>query len=196
MVQSSAGFEEFVQAIVGKVQDKWIAVPFPRGAGRQMHVVRSHAFLKVPANKKTLKTGEATDAHLTVPHTMAEQVVLVTGSHDPAIDYLADLAKDAGIHIASSHVGSMNGLAALRQGFCHLAPMHLLSDSGEYNTPYLKNISRGGTVLNLHWRDIRASSPGDDDILTHRFISRRKDLGQDALDHLLKQRIDRTHRRL
>ena len=197
MVQSSAGFEEFVQAIVGKVQDKWIAVPFPRGAGRQMHVVRSHAFLKVPANKKTLKTGEATDAHLTVPHTMAEQVVLVTGSHDPAIDYLADLAKDAGIHIASSHVGSMNGLAALRQGFCHLAPMHLLSDDGEYNTPYLKKhfseeelvlICIGERIQGIVSKEIL----GFDDILTHRFINRQKGSGtRMLLDHLLKQkRID------
>ncbi|MDD3574288.1 MAG: molybdopterin biosynthesis protein [Methanospirillum sp.] len=194
MVQSSAGFEEFVQAIVGKVQDQWIAVPFPRGPGMQMNVVRSHAYLKVPTNKKSIKTGEKTNAYLTVPHAVAEQIVLVTGSHDPAIDYLADLAKDAEIHIASSHVGSMKGLLALKQGFCHLAPMHLLSEGGEYNIPYLKKhfskeelvlICLGERIQGIVSREIL----GFDDILTHRFINRQEGSGtRMLLDHLLKQK--------
>ena len=193
-IHSSTGFEEFVLATVGKIQDRWIAVPFPRGAGVQMHMVRSHAYLKIPAGKHELKSGEKTTAYLTVSHTIADQVVLVTGSHDPAIDYLADLARDTGIHIASSQIGSMGGLFALQQGFCHLAPMHLLSNDGEYNIPYLKKhfheeelvlICIGERIQGIVSREIL----GFEAITTHRFINRQEGSGtRMLLDHLLKQK--------
>lgn len=193
-VHSSTGFEEFVLATVGKIKDNWIAVPFPRGAGVQMHMVRSHAYLKIPAGKHEVKSGEKTTAYLTVPQKIADQVVLVTGSHDPAIDYLADLARDTGIHIASSHVGSMGGLFALQQGFCHLAPMHLLADDGEYNIPYLKKhfheeelvlICIGERIQGIVSREIF----GFEAITTHRFINRQEGSGtRMLLDHLLKQK--------
>jgi putative molybdopterin biosynthesis protein len=159
-----------------------------------MHMVRSHAYLKIPAGKHVVKNGEKTTAYLTVPQKIADQVVLVTGSHDPAIDYLADLARDTGIHIASSHVGSMGGLFALQQGFCHLAPMHLLADDGEYNIPYLKKhfheeelvlICIGERIQGIVSREIF----GFEAITTHRFINRQEGSGtRMLLDHLLKQK--------
>ena len=193
-VHSSTGFEEFVLASVGKIKDHWIAVPFPRGAGVQMYMVRAQAYLKIPSSKGELKSGDKTTAYLTVPHKTADQVVLVTGSHDPAIDYLADLAKDAGITIASSHVGSTGGLLALQQGFCHLAPMHLLSDDGEYNIPYLKKhfhneelvlVCIGERIQGIVSKEIL----GFESITTHRFINRQEGSGTRMLfDHLLKQK--------
>ncbi|HOW05876.1 molybdopterin biosynthesis protein [Methanospirillum hungatei] len=193
-IHSSTGFDEFVLTTVGKIADRWIAVPFPRGAGMQMHMVRSHAYLKIPAEVNELKSGDETSASLTVPRNIAEKVILVTGSHDPGIDYLSDLARDAGIHIASSHVGSMGGLFSLQQGFCHLAPMHLLADDGEYNIPYLKKhfhdeelvlICVGERIQGIVSRD----NLGFEAITTHRFINRQEGSGtRILLDHLLKQK--------
>lgn len=193
-IHSSAGFNEFVLATVGKIQNRWIAVPFPRGAGVQMHLVRSHAFLKVPAKTESLESGERTNAYLTVSQTIAEQVVLVTGSHDPAIDFLADLAKDAGIYIASSHVGSMGGLFALKEGYCHLAPMHLLGEDGEYNIPYLKKhfqeeelalICIGERIQGIVSREIL----GFEAITSNRFINRQEGSGtRMLLDYLLNRK--------
>lgn len=193
-IHSSAGFDECVLATVGKIQSRWIAVPFPRSSDVQMHLVRSHAFLKIPAKIERLESGDRANAFLTVSHAIAEQVVLVTGSHDPAIDFLADLAKDAGIHIASSHVGSMGGLFALKEGYCHFAPMHLLGEDGEYNIPYLKKhfqeeelalICIGERIQGIVSREIL----GFEAITSYRFINRQKGSGtRMLLDYLLNQK--------
>ena len=51
--------------------------------------------------------------------------------------------------LASTHVGSLGGLIALKQGMCHLAGSHLLDPmDGSYNTSYIRK--------HLAGRDIRA----------------------------------------
>ncbi|MDD1728084.1 MAG: molybdopterin biosynthesis protein [Methanospirillum sp.] len=192
VVQSSIGTDEFVLTTVGKIQDHWVAVPLSRGSGIQMSLVRANAYLKIPADQDILEIGTTTTASLTVQKSIAEQVVLITGSHDPSLDYLADLVREDGILISSSHVGSMGGLSSLKGGYCHLAPMHLLSANGEYNIPYLQKfypegdlilICIGERVQGIVSRDIL----GFDDITSHRFINRQKGSGtRMLLDHLLK----------
>lgn len=193
-IQSSIGTDEFILTTVGKIHNKWIAVPLSRGAGVQMAMVRSNAYIKIPANQEGLEAGAVTTAILTVQKKLAEQVVLITGSHDLSIDYLADMIRDKGIHLASSHIGSMGGLLALKKGFCHLAPMHMLDDDGDYNIPYLKKyfpdeelvlICVGERVQGIASRDVL----GFDDITSHRFINRQRGSGtRMLLDHLLKQK--------
>jgi len=193
-LSSSIGTDEFVLTTVGKCEDQWIAVPLSRGAGVQMSIVRANAYLKIPSNSEGLEAGAETDAYLTVPEGEAEQVVLITGSHDPVIDHLADLVRDSGIRIASSHIGSMGGLLTLKRGDTHLAPMHLLAENGEYNIPFLQKylpekdlvlicvaereqgiVSREGLVL--------------DDLHSHRYINRQRGSGTRMLfDHLLTQK--------
>ncbi len=192
-VQSSMGTDEFVFATVGKIQGHWVAVPLSRGSGVQMSLVRANAYLKIPADQEGLEIGSMTTASLTVQKSIAEQVVLITGSHDPSLDYLADLVRDDGILISSSHVGSMGGLSSLKGGYCHLAPMHLLAANGEYNIPYLQKhfpegdlilICVGERVQGIVSRDIL----GFDDITSHQFINRQQGSGtRMLLDHLLKK---------
>jgi putative molybdopterin biosynthesis protein len=120
-------------------------------------------------------------------------VILITGSHDPVIDYIADMMRDDTIAISSSHVGSMGGLLALKRGYCHLAPMHLLADDGEYNIPYLKEyFPEEELVLICIAERIQGIVSRDnlsfDSILTGRFINRQRGSGtRMLLDHLLKE---------
>ena len=46
-------------------------------------------------------------ATLTVSRAEAEKALLVTGSHDPLVDYLADLLQQEEVELHSTHVGSM-----------------------------------------------------------------------------------------
>ena len=56
-------------------------------------------------------------------------------------------AEDPAVTLASSNVGSLGGLVALRDGLCHIAGSHLLDPAtGEYTLPYLDRILRGGDV--------------------------------------------------
>lgn len=191
---SDRRIDEFVPVTVGKIHSSWVAVPLVRGPGVQMNTVRSNGYLKIPAGQDGIASGMKTAATLTVRRSDAEQVILVTGSHDLSIDYLADLVRTMGISLASSHVGSMGGMQALRQGNCHLAPMHLLAGNNEYNVPFLqKNLPDRDLVLicvgerqqGIVSRDIL----GFDDITRYRFINRQKGSGtRTLLDHLLKER--------
>jgi putative molybdopterin biosynthesis protein len=50
-------------------------------------------------------------------------------------------AADPMVTLASSNVGSLGGLVALRDGLCHVAGSHLLDPaSGEYTLPYVERI--------------------------------------------------------
>ncbi|PKL59321.1 MAG: molybdopterin biosynthesis protein, partial [Methanomicrobiales archaeon HGW-Methanomicrobiales-4] len=193
-VQSSIGTDEFVLVTVGKIQGTWIAAPLSRGSGVQMSMVRSNAYLKIPADQEGLEIGSTTTAVLTVRKTAAEQVVLITGSHDPVIDYLADLVRDAGIFIASSHVGSMGGLLTLKRGNCHLAPMHLLADDGEYNIPYLQKYLPDEELVLICVAEreqgiVSRDVLGFEAITSYRFINRQRGSGtRMLLDHLLTQK--------
>ncbi|RPI35727.1 MAG: molybdopterin biosynthesis protein, partial [Methanoregulaceae archaeon] len=83
------------------------------------------------------------DARLMVPVQEAENALLITGSHDPVLDHLADLIRPSGVSLISTHVGSMGGIIALKKDECHAAPTHLLSPDGTYNTAYIQKYLPG-----------------------------------------------------
>jgi putative molybdopterin biosynthesis protein len=62
------------------------------------------------------------------------------GSHDNTLDILANQMKvqNPRFGLSSSNVGSLGGLIALREGYCHVAGSHLLdTDTGIYNISYI-----------------------------------------------------------
>jgi len=193
-LDSAAGTDEFVLITVGNVRGRWVAVPQSRGAGVQMSAVRANAYFRIPASREGIMAGDEVTALLSVPRRAAEESLLVTGSHDPALDFLADHMTGDGVLMHSTHVGSMGGILALKQGACHAAPMHLLGEDGEYNLSYLQRylpdeqlslicvaereqgvISRDGIVF--------------DDLPGVRIINRQRGSGTRVLfDHLLRER--------
>lgn len=79
------------------------------------------------------------------PRRKAGSEFILTGSHDIAIELLAQhLKRLADFEIASSYTGSLGGLVALAQGEAHVAGCHLLDEeSGEYNLPFVKRVMVG-----------------------------------------------------
>ena len=72
-------------------------------------------------------------------------VFLFAGSHDLALELIAEHLAP-GIDLLIQPVGSLDGLATLRLGFCHLAGTHLLDVSGVYNVPYIRQLFPEGLV--------------------------------------------------
>ena len=136
-IHKEIGTDEFVLCALGRVGDRWVVSPQSRGAGVQMSAVRANAYLNVPSELEGFEAGETVTATLMVPRTEAEQALLITGSHDPVIDYVSDMLRGRGIDLHSTHAGSMGGILALKKDECHAAPMHLLAPDGGYNTEYL-----------------------------------------------------------
>jgi putative molybdopterin biosynthesis protein len=181
-IEKDAGSDEFVLCSIGRVGERWVVSPQSRGAGVQMSAVRANAILTVPSGSEGYEAGELVPATLTGTRTDAEQALLVTGSHDPVLDYLADMLQKKGIALHSTHAGSMGGIAALSKDECHAAPMHLLADDGNYNIPYLKKFLPGEEVVLLCVAERQqgiVSKTGlvFDDLAAHQFINRQRGSG-------------------
>ena len=179
---SEVGICEFVLLSIGKIRDQWVAVPLSRGAGVQMSGVRANAFLRIPDNLEGYEAGENVLAELLVPQRLAESALLVTGSHDPSLDYLSELVQKEGIALHSSHIGSMGGLLALRRMSCHAAPMHLLDQDGDYNLPFLEKYLPGQKVTLVCIAEREQGIVSRDGISItelpgHRFVNRQKGSG-------------------
>lgn len=79
--------------------------------------------------------------------------LIFSGSHDLALEGIAEhLAKH--VTLLSLPVGSLDGLVNLRQGFCQISGSHLLDDSGEYNTPFVRHFfpDRDVEIITLAYR--------------------------------------------
>ena len=193
-LQSDIGTDEFVLLSTGRVGERWVAVPQSRGAGIQMSAVRANGYMQIPSKKEGVEAGESVDVRLTVPRTEAEEAVLVTGSHDPALDRLADLVRPLGVDVHSTHVGSMGGVIALKKQECHAAPMHLLAPDGTYNVHYLERYMPGADLVLLCVAEreqgvISRDGLGFEDLPGRTFVNRQRGSGtRMLLDHHLAAR--------
>jgi putative molybdopterin biosynthesis protein len=145
-VAKEIGSDEFVLCTLGRVGSRWVVSPQSKGAGVQMSGVRANAYIRVPKASEGCDAGGEVDARLMVPVSEAANALLITGSHDPVIDYLADLIHPQGICLLSTRVGSMGGILALKKDECHAAPTHLLAEDGSYNTQFLEKYLPGTDV--------------------------------------------------
>lgn len=181
-LHSDVGTDEFVLLSLGKIGDRFVATPQSRGSGIQMSAVRANGYLRIPSSVEGYEAGGEVPVTLMVPRSGVESSVLVTGSHDPVLDYLSELAQRGGVEIHSTHVGSMGGVLALKRGDCHAAPMHLLSPDGDYNREYLEKYLPGEDISLLCIAEREqgiASREGYSlsDLPDIRFINRQKGSG-------------------
>jgi molybdenum cofactor synthesis domain-containing protein len=146
---SKLGLEEFIRVNIGRVGDRLVALPLPRGAGLLTTLSRAEGIIRTSSLSEGIAAGEEMDAELLVdPEDLANTVVII-GSHDITLDILFDEIKKRGNHprIVSGNVGSLGGLLALRKGDAHIAGCHLLDfHTGSYNISYIKRYLKGLAV--------------------------------------------------
>lgn len=147
---SAAGLEEFVRVSLGRVRGRLVASPLSRGAGVLSSLGDADGMLRVPRFSEGFPAGAGVPVMLLRPRGEIEQTILAVGSHDPALDVLGNWLRSrrSRQRLASSNVGSLGGLLALRDGEAHLAGTHLLDPAtGEYNLPYLARLVPGVPVV-------------------------------------------------
>jgi putative molybdopterin biosynthesis protein len=157
-VASALGQEEFLRVKIGKVGNNLIATPISRGAGVLMSLVRADGFVRIPAMSEGIGSGTEVDVELIRSRSDIENTVVCIGSHDNALDLLANILKKKypKLSLSSAHVGSMGGLMALKRGEAHFAGTHLLSEeTGEYNVPFIKRLlsDKKIVLINLVYRE-------------------------------------------
>ena len=144
---SAIGSDDWVRVRLGRVGGDIVATPLPRGAGVLTSLVRADGLLVVPAGLEGHHAGEEVRVELLRGLAEIGRTIVAIGSHDLVLDVAASAlrAADPLITLASSNVGSLGGLVALRDGLCHLAGSHLLDPAtGEYTLPYVDRLLAGG----------------------------------------------------
>ena len=135
-VLSSLKEEEYLRLKMGKVEDKFVATPLPRGSGVSMSLVRADGVTTISQNKEGIEPGEEIQVELWRARVEIENTIVCLGSHDLSLDILSDhLKKRYDYTLSSAHLGSMGGIMALKRGETHLAGIHLLDEEALYNIP-------------------------------------------------------------
>jgi molybdopterin molybdotransferase/putative molybdopterin biosynthesis protein len=154
---SAIGMDDWVRVRLGRVRDRVVATPLPRGAGVLTSLVRADGLLVVPSGVEGHHAGAEVRVELLRGLGEIDRGIVAIGSHDMVLDLAASAlrAEDPRITLASSNVGSLGGLVALRDGLCHLAGSHLLDPAtGEYTVPYVdKLLGADVAVVRLVHRD-------------------------------------------
>jgi putative molybdopterin biosynthesis protein len=137
---SPLGMDDWVRVRLGVVSGTMVATPLPRGAGVLTSLVRADGLLVVPTGVEGHHAGSTVSVELLRGLDEIYGTIVAIGSHDLVLDLAASTlrAEDAMVTLASSNVGSLGGLVALRDGLCHIAGSHLLDPAtGEYTVPYV-----------------------------------------------------------
>lgn len=194
---SSFKHQEYVRVKVGRIGEKLVATPLARGAGAAMSLVRADGFCVIDQNVEGLDAGETVNVVLCRELMDLENTIVSIGSHDVMLDIVADMMS--GANLSTSHVGSMGGLMALKNGEAHIAPIHQLDEAtGEYNIPIVKKLFAGQEmaiikgVQRIQGIMVKAGNPLDiqnlSDLPKHRFINRQRGSGtRILLDYKLNQ---------
>ncbi|PKN07873.1 MAG: molybdopterin biosynthesis protein [Deltaproteobacteria bacterium HGW-Deltaproteobacteria-8] len=151
---SRPGMEEIVRLAVGKVGGSFVAAPLARGAGLITSLTRAQAITRIPAQSEGLEQDAEIEAELLVPLAGLSKVLVHIGSHDNILDLLANelMGLSEPLRLVSSHVGSMGGLTALKNGSALFAGCHLFDpETKDFNFPFLQKHLPGLdlTVINL-----------------------------------------------
>ncbi len=201
---SPLGMDDWVRVRLGMVGGTMVATPLPRGAGVLTSLVRADGLLVVPAGLEGHHPGERVEIELLRGIEEISRTIVAIGSHDLVLDLASSAlrAEDPLVTLASSNVGSLGGLVALRDGLCHIAGSHLLDPAtGEYTLPYVDRVLGGADicVVRLVHRDqglmVAAGNPlgltgfGDLTRAGVRYVNRQRGAGTRVLlDHELGQR--------
>ncbi|MBW6507985.1 MAG: molybdopterin biosynthesis protein [Desulfuromonadales bacterium] len=139
-IPSPLGTEEMVRLAVGRIAGEALAVPLGRGSGMITNLAKAQALLRVTAASEGVDQGDTMEAELLVPRSVLDQVLLHVGSHDILLDLLANelMSLNQPVRLVSSNVGSLAGLAAIRDCSAMFAGSHLLDPGTEdFNFPAL-----------------------------------------------------------
>ena len=202
-VTSTLKYREFVRARLGVVNGKMVAVPLNRGAGVVSSFVKADGIIDIPQDREGYEASEHVTVKLLRDREVIERMLVITGSHDPLLDEVADIMRRQWRDslVASSHVGSMGGIMAVKRGEAHLGGIHLLDEaSGTYNIPYLKKyFPDGGVVLvecvgRIQGLMVPRGNPKNiksfDDLIGIEYVNRQKGSGTRVLcDYLAKQAV-------
>lgn len=206
-VMSSLKYEEFIRVKLGYINGNYIATPIKRGAGTITSLVNADGVIRVPQNVEGMDEGTVVNVEILSDVNKIKNTIVSIGSHDIVMDIINDKISKKSLgkmSLSSTHVGSFQGLLAIKKGESHIAPIHLFDTETEsYNLPYIKKyIDKDVAIIKLVKRTqgliVKKGNPLNiksiKDLGNVRYINRQKGSGTRILfDYLLnKNNIDKN----
>ncbi len=151
-VVSPPGDDDYVRVVVGRVGERTLASPLPRGAGIITSLVQADGLLVIPRGVQGLAAGSKVSVRLYRRSVDLGNTIVAIGSHDMTLDILAQHLSSQNRRLVSSNVGSQAGLMALRRREAHFSGCHLLDPgSGQYNRSAIREYVPGLALRRLGW---------------------------------------------
>ncbi|MFA5332200.1 MAG: substrate-binding domain-containing protein [Methanoregula sp.] len=191
-IASDLGFDEFLPVSVGKIGGQYWAMAQSRGPVVQMAAVRANGYAHIPAASEGYEAGEELEVILTTDPANVSRSLLFSGVIEPALEELANLARDEGIAIHAANTGNTGAILALKRNSCHGAPV-TITDMTRLGKPVIRTVYPG--ITDLTYIEIAATELGivsnepvsPEDYAGLRWINTRMDLSNHAvLDALLE----------
>ncbi len=147
-IPSELGRQEFVLVSLIEGDDIAVALPTAKGSGSVTSFSQADGFVVVDALASSIEAD--TVQHVTLIGSAARAPDLViTGSHDVALDIVVGAIAEQGFRARTIAVGSQGGANAAARGECDLAPVHLVDPvSRKYNV----HLVTSGLSLIPGWR--------------------------------------------
>ena len=140
--------ENIIPMHLGYVGNKYVTFPAKTEDSNQKES-SVDGYLSFPEQVERFSAGSSLNVELCRPLEEINNQLIIIGSHDPLLDVVSNLLKknNSDYTLATSHVGSMGGLLAVRKGETHLAGIHLLNEKdGSYNESFVRKQFREGGV--------------------------------------------------
>jgi putative molybdopterin biosynthesis protein len=137
-INSEIGRTEFaLVSLVNHDDGKLIAWPMGKGSGSVTTFSKADGFITIGRHEEIVEAGASVTVTL-LGHGLKPPDLVVIGSHCIGLDLLLAEMHHRGWRTNFLAVGSTAGLAAVKQGQCDIAGIHLLDPvTGIYNEPFL-----------------------------------------------------------
>jgi len=158
-VASELGRQEFLLVALAQTEEGAVAFPTGKGSGAVTSFSQADGFIEIDALAGAREAGSIARVTLIGTAARAPDLVIM-GSHDVALDVVVGALSERGVSARVLAVGSQGGVAAVRQGQCDLAPVHLVDPAtGIYNA----HLVTPGFTLVPGWRRMQGIvfRPGD-----------------------------------
>ncbi len=116
------------------------AYPVEKGSGAISQLLDADGYVEISEDTQIIQEGDEVSVRL-----FSEEIsfpdLLIIGSHCLGVDVITTLMSERGFTVRSINVGSMGGLRAIRKKIAEVAGIHLLSETGVYNEPFIKDMA-------------------------------------------------------
>ncbi len=114
---SKLGLEEFLRVKLGRIDERIVAVPLPRGAGSITTLTQADGVIRIPADSEGVGTEETVMAELLRPLEDIEGTLIAIGSHDNTWTCWGTFcaARDPGMSLSAGNLGAWR-LLTLKRG--------------------------------------------------------------------------------